>query len=101
MLGLSVAARGAALAALLGAAGLGGPAVAAEDGKISALATWEGRGDFIQTATKQVTFTGALVGTLYVLTDKGPLPSGSLVCPVVVEVNQVDSSQAAKGHCTI
>jgi hypothetical protein len=101
MLSLHGAARLAAAAALLGTIGCVLPAAAAEEGKITAFATWEGRGDFIQTGDKQQTFTGALVGVIYVLTDHGPTPSGSMICPVAVEVNQVDSSQTAKGHCTI
>jgi hypothetical protein len=101
MFGLNGAARIAAAAALLGAVGFGLPAAAAEEGTIKAFATWEGRGDFIQTAPSQQTFTGALVGMVYVLTDQGPAPSGALVCPIVVEVNQTDGSQVVKGHCTI
>ena len=101
MFALNGAARIAAAAALLGAIGYGLPAAAAEEGKLNAFATWEGRGDYIQTGEKQQTFTGALVGVIYVITDHGPTPSGAMVCPVSVEVNQADASQTAKGHCTI
>jgi hypothetical protein len=100
MIGLNGATRLAA-AVLVGTISHGLPASAAEQGKITAFATWEGRGDFIQTGEKQQTFTGALVGIIYVLTDHGPTPSGTMICPVEVEASQADASQTAKGHCTI
>ena len=87
-----------ALALLLG---LALPAAAAEDATIRAFAAWHGQGNLFETGATEVTFVGALSGTMYVDTDKGPLASGAMVCPVVVTINSDDGSQEGKGRCVI
>jgi len=77
------------------------PASAAEDTTVKAFAAWQGGGQLFPTAPKEVTFVGALSGTVYVETEKGPLESGKLVCPAMVKINLEDGSQTGTGRCTI
>ena len=83
------------------AAGASFPAAAGEEAKVSAFASWRGEGNTVQTGAEQATFAGALTGRIYVDTDKGPLSSGLLACPTVVEIGLKDDAQRGQGHCVI
>jgi hypothetical protein len=76
-------------------------AIGAEQGSISAFAAWDGKGRLFDTGVDTATFVGALGGTLYVDTEKGPIASGAMVCPVIVEIDLKDRSQAGSGSCAI
>jgi hypothetical protein len=90
-----------AVAAILVAAGLCQPAAAAEEGKITAFAVWQGKGETYPTEVKQGTMIGTVTGTMYVMTEQGPVLSGDMVCPLVMTFNQADSSQTGQARCTI
>ncbi len=77
------------------------PALAGEDATVKAFAAWQGGGQLIETGPKETTFVGALTGTVYAETEKGPLESGRLVCPAMVRINLEDGSQNGTGRCTI
>src|SRR5262249_17606313 len=77
------------------------PASASEDTTVKAFAAWQGSGQLYPTAAKEMTFVGALSGTVYVETEKGPLESGRIVCPAMVKINVEDGSQTGTGRCTI
>lgn len=77
------------------------PALAGGDATIKAFAAWQGSGQLFATGPKELTFVGALSGTVYVETEKGPLESGRLVCPTMVRINLEDGSQNGTGRCTI
>jgi hypothetical protein len=77
------------------------PASAGEDATIKAFAAWQGNGQLFATGPKELTFVGALSGTVYVETERGPLESGRLVCPAMVRINVEDGSQIGNGRCTI
>jgi len=98
---LVAAGRIAALAVLLVATGLWQPAAAAEEGKITAFAVWQGKGVTYPTEAKQGTAIGTITGTMYVMTEQGPVLSGELVCPLVMTFDQADSSQTGQARCTI
>jgi hypothetical protein len=87
--------------ALLVAIGPFSSAVAAEDATIKAFAAWQGNGQLFETGLTELTFVGALSGTVYVETEKGPLESGRLVCPALLRINTEDSSQNGSARCTI
>lgn len=74
---------------------------AAEEATITAFSTWQGGGELFETGPQQATFVGALGGTVYVETDKGPVASGRLTCPATVQIDLVDRAQTGTGHCTI
>ena len=78
-----------------------GPAQAGEEGTIKTFAAWRGLGVTMQTGAQQATFVGALVGQMYVDTEKGPVASGSLACPAVLDIGTEDASQRGKARCTI
>jgi hypothetical protein len=77
------------------------PALAGEDATVKAFAAWQGSGQLFATGTKELTFVGALSGTVYVETEKGPLESGRLACPAMVRIDMEDGSQNGTGRCTI
>jgi len=77
------------------------PARAGEDTTVRAFAAWQGGGQLIQTGPKETTFVGSLTGTVYAETEKGPLESGSIVCPATVKISLEDGSQTGSGRCTM
>ncbi len=77
------------------------PAGAAEEATIKAFSAWQGQGQLFETGPTERTFVGALTGTMYIDTEKGPLASGAMVCPAVVTINSDDGSQEGKGRCVI
>jgi len=74
---------------------------AAEDTTITVFSAWRGGGQLFETGPDEATFVGALGGTVYVETDKGPIDSGQLTCPAIVKIDLTDRSQIGTGHCTI
>jgi len=93
-------ARGATFAALLLVPTLYQPAEA-EEQKMNAFAMWKGEGYLVQTGPKQGTFSGTLVGNMYILTDKGPQLFGGMVCPASIDIGLEDKSQTGRGRCVI
>jgi hypothetical protein len=90
-----------ALACILAAAIPAHSGRAAEQGTIKAFAAWRGEGRAIQTGVDEATFIGAISGTVYVETEKGPVDGGQMVCPAMLLVNTKDGSQSAAGRCAI
>lgn len=88
-------------ALLLLAAAMPKCASASEEATITAFSAWQGEGRLLETGPDQATFVGALAGTFYVETDKGPIESGQLACPAIVKIDMADRSQVGTGHCTI
>jgi hypothetical protein len=77
------------------------PGHAAEQGTIKAFAAWRGDGQAVQTGVDEATFIGAISGTVYVETEKGPVDSGQMVCPAMLLINTKDGSQSGAGRCAI
>ncbi len=88
----------AALALALGAAQ---SARSEEGASVMAFSAWQGQGHLFETGVTELTFVGALTGTMYIDTERGPLASGLMVCPAVVTINTDDGSQAGKGRCVV
>ncbi len=88
------------LAASLSAAAMLPSAARAAEETISAFSVWQGRGPILQTGEKQATFLGVFSGDVYVETDHGPLATGRMACPAVVEIDLSDGGQNATAHCT-
>ena len=87
------------IAAGLLTAMLAGPAASAEQAAVKAFAAWKGTGQAVQTGADEATFVGTISGTVYVETEKGPVASGSMLCPAILRVNMNDGSQAGTGRC--
>jgi hypothetical protein len=77
-----------------------GPAATAEQAAVKAFATWEASGQAVQTGADEATFVGTISGKVYVETEKGPVASGSMLCPAILRVNMDDGSQTGTGHCS-
>ena len=91
---------GFCLAVSLSAAALLPPAARGAEETISAFSVWQGKGPVLQTGEKQATFLGVFTGDVYVETDHGPLATGTMACPAVVEIDLSDGGQNATAHCT-
>jgi hypothetical protein len=87
------------VAALLVTTMVAGPAATAEQAAVKAFAAWQGTGRAVQTGADEATFVGTVSGTVYVETEKGPVASGSMVCPAILRVNMNDGSQTGVGRC--
>lgn len=90
-----------ALAAVLAAGLMAVPTVAAEEQTVNAFAAFEGEGKVYLTGENKGTFVGAIVGQLFVESEKGPLHAGRIVCPAMMQVNLKNAKQAGTGQCTI
>ena len=88
------------LAAAMLVLGLDQPA-AGDEVTVKAFAVWQGRGQVTQTGANEATFVGTLAGTVYIETDKGPIASGHIECPALIDIKLDDSSQTARGRCTM
>ena len=92
----------AATLALNSAASLAASSIAAaEEQTINAFSAWTGQGVVYDSGPNTGTFVGAISGTLYVHTDKGPASAGFMVCPAMLEIDLVDATQRGRGKCTI
>src|SRR5262244_458708 len=68
---------------------------------ITAFSAWSGKGEIVQTGLKRATFIGAISGRVYVMTEKGPVDAGNMVCPAMVVIDLDDGKQTGTGSCAI
>lgn len=88
---------------LLGALLIGGltaSASAGEEQTFNAFSAWTGKGFTVQSGPNEKTFVGSIGGRIYVETDKGPVDSGEMICPITLKVNTQTAAQEATGKCT-
>jgi hypothetical protein len=76
-------------------------AALSEESVINAFVPWQGRGFTFPTGPVQGTFVGAFEGIVYIQTDKGPMASGQMTCPAMVEFNFESGAQSGNGKCAI
>ena len=74
---------------------------AAETATFNAFSVWQGSARIVQTGATRGTVVGIVRGPIYVETDEGPTRTGSIVCPVTLEVDLDSSRQEGHGRCTI
>jgi hypothetical protein len=89
------------LLALAGAALAPCAVLAGETMTFNAFSVWQASGQAFQTAAEGGTVVGVLRGPLYVETDEGPTRTGTIACPVTMEISLEDARQQAHGRCTI
>lgn len=97
----SLMARLAMAAVFLVAGPAAGSVALAQEQTISGFAAWEGEGTVYRTGPDTGTFVGAISGTLFIETEKGPAAAGYMVCPALLEIDLRDATQAGAGKCTI
>ncbi len=90
-----------ALGAVLAASLFTSSTVAAEEKTVNAFAAFEGEGKVYVTGDNKGTFVGAIVGQLFIESEKGPLHAGRIVCPAMMQLNLKNGKQAGSGQCTI
>ena len=69
--------------------------------KIDVIVAWTGNGKSYEVGTDRAVFVGALEGPIYVQTEKGWVPSGTAICPMIVDVDTASAAQTAQGHCMV
>lgn len=83
------------------AAGLSLSASAGEQQTFNAFSAWTGKGFTVQSGANEKTFVGTIGGRIYVETDKGPIDSGEMICPIKLRINMQSGSQEMNGRCTM
>ena len=76
-----------ALGVVLAVGLIGTPTVAAEEKTVNAFAAYEGEGKVYLTGEKKGTFVGAIIGELFVESEKGPRHAGRITCPAMLQIN--------------
>jgi hypothetical protein len=90
-----------ALGAVLAASLFPLPTAAAEEKTVNAFAAYEGEGKVYVTGENKGTFVGAIVGQLFIESERGPLNAGRIVCPAMMHLDLNSGKQAGSGQCTI
>jgi hypothetical protein len=90
-----------ALGVVLAVGLIGTPTVAAEEKTVNAFAAYEGEGKVYLTGEKKGTFVGAIIGELFVESEKGPRHAGRITCPAMLQINLENGKQSGSGQCTI
>jgi hypothetical protein len=90
-----------AIGALLFAALMQQPAEAAQDETVNAFVVWQGAGQAMRTGADETSFIATISGTVYIMTDQGPVDAGQMICPTMLHINGKDRSQSATGSCAI
>lgn len=83
------------------AAGLSLAASAGEQQTFNAFSAWTGKGFTVQSGPNEKTFVGTIGGRIYVETDKGPVDSGEMICPIKLRINTQNGDQKMDGRCTV
>ena len=71
----------------------------AEEGKVSALAPWQGEGHVYKVEPGKLLFLGRFDGIMYIETGKGTLNAALMVCPVTQEMDLRANTTSATGRC--
>jgi hypothetical protein len=90
-----------AIGAVLLVALLTQPAGAAQDETVNAFVVWQGAGQAMRTGADETSFIATIGGTVYIMTDQGPVDAGQMICPAMLHINGKDRSQSATGSCAI
>jgi|SRR5262249_19017936 len=77
------------------------PTLAAEEGTVNALATWQGQGRFFRTGEQQAFFGGVFTGVLFVENNQGALHAAHILCPGSLDIDLGTGKQAGQGRCVI
>jgi hypothetical protein len=76
-------------------------ALAGETMTFNAFSVWKASAQAFQTHAEAGTVIGVLRGPLYVETKEGPTRTGSIACPITIELSLENARQEARGRCTI
>jgi hypothetical protein len=74
---------------------------AAESMTFDAFSVWQAEARTFRTGPSSASVIGVLRGPLYVETPEGPTRTGSIACPVTIELDLETGKQIGNGRCTI
>jgi len=77
------------------------PGAEAQEQTLDGFMAWEGAGAVYESGPDEGTFVGAISGTLFIQTEKGPAAAGAMVCPVLLEIDLRDATQHGEGKCVV
>jgi hypothetical protein len=89
------------LCLILGLSSAARLAAADEQQSIEAFSAWQARGQIFETGESRSTFVGSFIGAIYIKSGEGPIDSGFMTCPTIVDMNTTDGKETATGRCTI
>ena len=78
-----------------------GLSASAEEGTVKAVAPWQGQGYAFPIGEDRVYMVAVFSGTIFVDDGKGPLHSGSIVCPATMEGDLNTMTKTGQGHCIL
>ena len=76
-------------------------AIAGEDIKLEAMATWESKGSVFLVGEKQALFVGGFSGVMFAASDAGGLNAANIVCPGMMDINLESNQTQGSGRCII
>jgi hypothetical protein len=73
----------------------------AEEGTVTAMSAWQGRGQVFKVGEHEALFVGGFGGIMFLEDRKGVLDAAKIICPGTMEINLEDGSQKGEGRCII
>ena len=73
----------------------------AEEGTVTAMSAWQGRGQVFKVGENEALFVGGFGGIMFLENKKGVLDAAKIICPGTVDINRNDLSQSGEGRCII
>lgn len=75
-------------------------AAAQDPTTVNAFAFWQGQGQVVETGEQRFAIIGAFGGPLFVETTEGPVETGVITCPVLLQIDARSGRQSGTGACT-
>jgi hypothetical protein len=72
---------------------------AADQDPMNAFAFWQGQGQIVDIGDQRVALIGAFGGPFYVETAEGPVETGTITCPVLMQIDTRTARQSGSGSC--
>ncbi len=72
---------------------------AADQDPMNAFAFWQGQGQIVDIGDQRVALIGAFGGPFYVETTEGPVETGVITCPALMQIDTRTRRQAGTGSC--
>lgn len=75
------------------------PAAAQEVAPMNAFAMWQGQGQIVDIGENRLAVIGAFGGPFFVETTEGPVETGTITCPLLMQIDSTNGRQVASGSC--
>jgi hypothetical protein len=72
---------------------------AADQDPMNAFTFWQGQGQIVDIGDQRVALIGAFGGPFYVETPEGPVETGMITCPALMQIDTRTARQTGSGSC--